>query len=130
MKQIKFVLLLMGFLALGLVSGQAFRYGSAWWQSGKQITTVDRAALKLPESTASAKQKLIVISLSTCPVCQQSKAWLSKQHIEYSEYVIDQSPAAKSLAHQLKLDSVPTFLMGNQMLVGFDTDALESLLGR
>ena len=86
MRIVKYLVLLGFFLALGIGSGQLFKAGAQWWQSRPQITTIDRAALQIPSEPA-----LVMISLSTCPVCVRSKQWLDEQKIPYVEYVVDQS---------------------------------------
>ena len=123
MQIFKYAVLLVLFLALGIGSGQAFRIGVQWWNERPQVSTIDRVALQIPKEPA-----LIMISLSTCPVCVRSKQWLDEQKIPYVEYVVDQSDSAKAMAKRLNVESVPTFLVREQQIIGFEPDSLQRLL--
>lgn len=123
MRIVKYTFLLALFLALGLGSGQAFRAGMDWWNSRPQVSSIDRAALAIPKEPA-----LIMISLSTCPVCVRSKEWLQAKNIPYTEFVVDKSDEAKALAERLKVDSVPTFIVRDQRITGFEPDSFKQLL--
>ena len=123
MQQLKYALLLVFFIALGLASGQAFRIGMDWWNARAQISTIDRAALQIP-----AEPALIMISLSTCPVCVRSKQWLATQDIPFTEFVVDQSDDAKAMADRLNVESVPTFIVREKQVIGFDPDSFARLL--
>lgn len=123
MRIAKYIFLLALFLALGLGSGQAFRAGMDWWNSRPQVSSIDRSALAIPKEPA-----LIMISLSTCPVCVRSKEWLHAEQIPYKEFVVDQSDDAKALAERLNVDSVPTFIVRDIRVTGFDPDSFKQLL--
>lgn len=123
MRIIKYVVLVIFFLALGVGSGHLFRTGMDWWNARPQVSSIDRVALAIPTEPA-----LIMISLSTCPVCMRSKEWLQAEGIAYTEYVVDQSDAAKAMAELLEVDAVPTFLVRDQRVIGFEPDSFKQLL--
>lgn len=109
------------FLALGLGSGKLYSYLDQ--RAEVDTRPLDLAALGIAEDAAP-----VMLSLSTCPVCRDARAWLDDNRIEFTEQVIDQSPEAAALAASLGVDAVPVFLYAGRQQTGFDPDRLRALL--
>lgn len=81
---------------------------------------------------AALKQVSIkVYATSWCPVCQKARAWLSANHIPYTEYDVDHNAAARRA--QLALNprgGVPTIDVDGQVLVGFGERNMSDLIQR
>jgi glutaredoxin 3 len=125
MKAFKYTMLMMAFLAVGLGAGWLFSSlvngGSA--APSSEVRSVDRAAVGLP-----ADKDMVMISLSTCPVCAEARSWLAKEGIAHHELVVDKSDDAKRIADRLKLESVPVFIVGDRQITGFNVRQIESEL--
>ncbi len=78
--------------------------------------------------------KVTVYSTTTCPFCVQLKRWLNEQHIEYTDYLVDQNPyAAQMMIQQSGQMGVPFTTIehdggGVDKIVGFDRIQLERIL--
>jgi glutaredoxin 3 len=123
MKIVKNLLLGLGFLAIGLGSGQAWQHAVRWLDEQNVIRPLDRAGLGIPSD-----QRVVMLSLSTCPVCRHARQWLAENQIEHAEWVIDESDSAQKMASLLHVKAVPLFLIGDQQMTGFNPAALQTLL--
>lgn len=72
---------------------------------------------------------VIVYSTPTWPHCTHVKEFLSQKGVSYREYNVASDTKARDemLAKSGKM-SVPTIVVGNQVVVGFDRAKLEQLL--
>jgi glutaredoxin 3 len=123
MNLLKYLLLSLVFLGIGLGSGWLFGQIGAAASATTEARPIDRSAAGLP-----ASDELIMISLSTCPVCIKARAWLDAQGIPHRELVVDQSPEAQRIAKRMDLRVVPVFVIGDQQISGFDRDVLTALI--
>lgn len=125
MKALKHAMWMIAFLVVGCGAGWLF---SSWVRAGslappQEVRIIDRAAMGLP-----ADQGLVMISLSTCPVCAEARAWLDAEGIAHRELVVDQSDEAKRIADQLGLKAVPAFILGDRQITGFNIAQIRSEL--
>lgn len=121
-KWMKDGLVLLAFLAVGIGGG----YGvQVWRESGANTATatqIDRATPGLPG------ERVVLVSLSTCPACAAARNWLKAQGQPYLELAVDLRDAARALADRLDIRSVPVLIVGDQAVNGFDAGAFERLL--
>ncbi|WP_459129765.1 glutaredoxin family protein [Guggenheimella bovis] len=61
---------------------------------------------------------------STCPHCYTAKDYLSKEGIPYTERNVSNDPEAMKEFRELKVMGVPTFVIGDEVIVGFDKEAV------
>lgn len=108
------------FLGLGLAGGYGIQYLNSPAASAPELRLVDRSTPGLP-----AADKLVLVSLSTCPACAQAREWLGAQGQEYVELAVDKSPEAKALAKRLGIDAVPVLIVGDRSIKGFDGETFE-----
>jgi thioredoxin reductase (NADPH) len=66
-----------------------------------------------------------------CPACRRARAYLKVNNISFEEVNItrDRSAAAVVRSWTGGVESTPTFNVGGQIVVNFDVDKLNKLLG-
>jgi len=72
---------------------------------------------------------IVMFSTSWCGVCKRARAYFEKEGISFVEHDVDKNQAAR--AEYLALNpkrSVPTIKIGNEVVVGFSEQAVESAL--
>ncbi len=70
-----------------------------------------------------------VYSTPTCPWCMKLKAWMKEKNIEFEDINVgeDQEAAQKMIEKSGQM-GVPQTEINGKMIVGFNTDAIESEL--
>ena len=73
-------------------------------------------------------KRVILYSQPGCPPCYAAKRFLTERNIpfEYKDVQADSS-ALRELV-RLKSRSTPTIVVGDEVMIGFDPDRLESVL--
>jgi glutaredoxin 3 len=78
---------------------------------------------------AMAEKKVKVYSTPTCPWCKKTKLLLDGHGVKYQEFNVIEDTAARdemvNLTHQL---SVPTIVVGDDFVIGYDEKALKEKL--
>jgi len=70
-----------------------------------------------------------VYSTPTCPWCMKLKAWLKEKSIEFENIdVSEDQDAAQKMIEKSGQMGVPQTEIGDKMIVGFNTDAIEEAL--
>lgn len=109
------------FAALGLGMGLGVQH----WRSTADapvVTRIDRSTPGLPGD------RVVLVSLSTCPACAKAREWLGAREIAYVELAVDQTEEARSLAERLDVSAVPVLIVGEQSVAGFDAAIFDELL--
>lgn len=112
-----------------LLTGGAVLIGTAaghWYRDARTRPLVeahDPASVPIEAETMP-----VLIATSTCPACANARAWLDTRGIRYRELTVDQSTEARTIAETLEVSIVPTFLIGDVRINGFDAQALEQHL--
>lgn len=112
-------LLLLACLTIGTQLG-------GWLQSRAVAATVidgDFSALRRETGT-----DVVLFSTSTCPHCRATRAFLDREHIRYTDFVIDQSQEAEARFTALDGDAVPLLLIGDRAVRGFQEDRFREAL--
>jgi len=72
--------------------------------------------------------KIVAYTTQTCTYCKQAKEFLRDKGYTFEERDVNTDPKANSEFQTLKLTGVPAFLVGDQLVVGFDPQRIEALL--
>lgn len=73
-------------------------------------------------------KKIILYSTSACPHCKTAKAFLMEKGYDFIEKNAQLDPAVAQEMRQMKMMGVPSFLIGDEVIVGFDPKRIEALL--
>jgi glutaredoxin 3 len=64
-----------------------------------------------------------------CPHCRRAKAWFAGQRLNVTDYDVDHDAQAKrALAKYNPRGSLPTIVIGDQVLTGFSEDSVAQTL--
>jgi len=76
------------------------------------------------------KPKVVLFSQPDCPPCQVLKILLEEKGVAFEERDITQDPSAvRDLMEKYKSHSTPTLVIGDEVLIGFDPERIDKLLG-
>lgn len=117
------VLALALFLGIGVWSGPRLRDAYARLFPEPAYVTGDYAAIY-----RQAGKPVVMFSKTTCPYCRHARELLQRDHVEFVEYVIDESPEARRQFDQLGGSGVPLLFIGDRRIVGFREDTLRASL--
>jgi glutaredoxin-like YruB-family protein len=73
-------------------------------------------------------KRVILYSQPACPPCYAAKKFLTARNIPFEYKDVQADPAALRELVRLNSRSTPTIVVGEEVMVGFDPDRLESLL--
>lgn len=65
-------------------------------------------------------KRVVLYSAGNCPHCKRAKAFLQRQGIAYREMDITRNSRARKALERLGARGVPTLLIGDARLDGFD----------
>lgn len=93
-----------------------------------------RASLRAARAAveeAKRSVKITMYSTSWCTICETSRYYLEGRELLFDELDIEREPSARVKMNRLnRLGSVPTFVIANEVLVGFNPWQLEEMLAR
>lgn len=72
--------------------------------------------------------KVLAYTTKTCPHCINAKNYMKASGILFEERDVNDNPMAREEYQKLGVQGVPAFVIGDQVIVGFDRDKIESLL--
>lgn len=76
-------------------------------------------------ATATTGARLIVYTTTSCPACRIAKGWMDKNDVAYEERRVDVDDGArKELTSLGKGMIVPTFVVDDEVLTGFDVQGV------
>lgn len=85
---------------------------------------------KGPASNPSMKRKVLLFTQPDCPPCFVVKAFLDGMGVEYEERDVTQDQSAvEEMMQKYGSHSTPTVVIGEQVLVGFNPERLDKILG-
>lgn len=73
-------------------------------------------------------KEIIVFTSSTCPHCVSAKQFLNERGFKYVEKNVETDVMAANEMRARKLMGVPSFIIGNDTIVGLDKYKIEQLL--
>lgn len=118
----KDALILLVMLAIGIGGGYAVQEWRARGADTATVTAIDRSTPGMPS------ERVVLVSLSTCPACAAARNWLGEQGQAYQELAVDKNDAARDLADRLDIKSVPVLIVGDRAITGFDPKTFEQVL--
>ena len=77
-----------------------------------------------------AGKPVVMFSKSACPYCAQARELLTREHVEFAERVVDQSPEAQRWFETLGGKGVPLLFIGERRIVGFREDVIRTSLAQ
>jgi glutaredoxin len=66
-----------------------------------------------------AGKRVVMFSTSTCPYCKRTRELLTSEHVDFQDFVIDQSTAARTQFETLGGGGVPLIFIGDRRIAGF-----------
>ncbi len=74
--------------------------------------------------------EVVLYSRDSCTWCYRLKTYLSRNNVKYREIDIEKNPeAAEALRRSHNLEGAPLTMIGETVVSGFDSDAINELLG-
>lgn len=76
------------------------------------------------------KPKVVIFTQPDCPPCQVMKLFLEEKGVAFEERDISLDPSAvRELTEQYNSHSTPTLVIGEEVMIGFDPERLDEILG-
>jgi len=76
------------------------------------------------------KPKVVIFTQLDCPPCHIVKLFLEERGVAFEERDIQADPATvKELLEVYKSHSTPTLVIGEEVMIGFDPERLDEILG-
>ena len=80
--------------------------------------------------TAKLQPKVIVFSTPTCSFCTAAKHYFRQQDIKFRDVDVSRDPAAaRDMVRRSGQQGVPVIDIGGKIVVGFDRNKINQLLG-
>jgi len=124
-KSVVHCLVLAVFLGCGLWAGPRLKSLYEGWFPKPSYVSGDYEAVY-----RRAGKPVVMFSKSTCPYCAQARALLTREHVEFAELVVDQSPETQRWFETLDGKSVPLLFIGERRIVGFREDVIRTSLAQ
>jgi glutaredoxin-like YruB-family protein len=74
--------------------------------------------------------KVVIYSTDWCGYCRKAKAFFREQGIAYVDYDIEKDAEARREFERLEGRGVPLIVIGNEVIRGYDEQAILPALGR
>jgi glutaredoxin len=88
-----------------------------------------KLALKLEHLTGMSQKRVVLYSQPGCPPCFAAKHFFNSREIPFEYKDVTADPKALQELISLNSQSTPTIVVDNEVMIGFDMDRLEQLLG-
>jgi glutaredoxin-like YruB-family protein len=76
------------------------------------------------------RPKVILFTQPDCPPCHIVKLFLTERGVLFEERDITQNPAAvRELTEKYSSHSTPTLVIGDEVMIGFNPERLDEILG-
>lgn len=75
------------------------------------------------------QKRVVLYSQPGCPPCYAAKNYLTSRNVEFEYKDVQGDPAALRELVKLKSRSTPTILVGDEVMIGFDPEKLDLMLG-
>lgn len=90
--------------------------------------TVHGLLVSRPNFAALHKEPVVLYGTSWCANCKQTRAYLRENQIPFFEYDVEQSPEGQRQFKALQGNGVPLLLVKNNVLRGFNPQAIDKAL--
>ena len=88
-----------------------------------------KLALKLEHLIGMSQKRVVLYSQPGCPPCFAAKHFFNSREIPFEYKDVTADPRALQELISLNSQSTPTIVVDNEVMIGFDMDRLEQLLG-
>jgi glutaredoxin len=88
-----------------------------------------KLALKLEHLIGMSQKRVVLYSQPGCPPCFAAKHFFNSREIPFEYKDVTADPKALQELISLNSQSTPTIVVDNEVMIGFDMDRLEQLLG-
>ena len=76
------------------------------------------------------RPKIVIFTQPDCPPCQIVKFFLTERGVDFEERDISVDPAAmREFADRYHSHSTPTLVIGEEVMIGFNPERLDEILG-
>jgi glutaredoxin-like YruB-family protein len=76
------------------------------------------------------KPRVVIFTQPDCPPCYVMKLFLEEKGVAFEERDITLDPAAgRELTEKYSSHSTPTLVIGEEVMIGFDPERLDEILG-
>ncbi len=76
------------------------------------------------------QKKVVIYSTPTCHYCLLAKKFFDENNIEYTDYDVQANPEkGREMIERSGQMGVPVIFVGDEMIVGFNEEALREMLG-
>ncbi len=112
--------------AIGLALVMAVSMGFGQWLRSTQAPASDAQGAELRALVKPGQ--LQMISSTSCRYCTRAREWLVQQQVPFDECFIETSSSCRQRFQQTGAVATPTFLIGQQVVLGLDAARLLQLL--
>ena len=82
------------------------------------------------ESPEGRKRRVVLFTHPDCPPCHVLKLFLTERGIAFEERDVTRDPGAvHDLTEKYKSHSTPTLVIGEEVIIGFNPERLDEILG-
>ncbi|MBV8114962.1 MAG: NrdH-redoxin [Silvibacterium sp.] len=74
-------------------------------------------------------KRVLLYSQPGCPPCVAAKLFLKARQVAFEYKDVQADPAALRELVELNSQSTPTIVVGDEVMIGFDPERLDALLG-
>lgn len=74
-------------------------------------------------------KNIVIYTSSTCANCHEAMDYLDSKSISYEEKNVSIDPSARKFLLQKKILGVPAIFIGDDFILGFDQDKIDTALG-
>jgi len=86
--------------------------------------------LEVAHSFTNMKPRVILFTQPDCPPCHIVKLFLTERGVAFEERDISRNATAmRELTEKYNSHSTPTLVIGNEVMVGFNPERLDEILG-
>jgi glutaredoxin 3 len=81
-------------------------------------------------ATEKKQPRVVLFSTPTCTYCRTAKAYLRQRNIKFKDVDVSRDQAAaRDMVKRSGQQGVPQILIGSKVVVGFDRQKIDKLLG-
>lgn len=86
-----------------------------------------KPSTSLPVKKAVANKEVVMFATSWCGYCRKARNYFAKKNIDYTEYDIEKSRAARKAYDSMGARGVPVILVGKNRMNGFSEASFDRL---
>ncbi|MCV6605396.1 MAG: glutaredoxin family protein [Porticoccaceae bacterium] len=83
-----------------------------------------------PVTSVAQEKQVVIYSADWCAPCKQLKNELDRRDVAYTEYDVDENQQASDELDRLGTGALPTTVVGEQVIIGYNPDAVVAALAK